>query len=185
MLPVSVSLLYSGMRSSLHYLSLLGGALIACGKSAQERRVDVEICSATHTTAPAIARCLHVESGWKEAAADSAALERARELASLQTAINAITSRADSQHRGEVQACDQVLVDLKTCLITRYGWEEDRATAADDSLWASRSAEHERQIRSCLGGRGVGAGACLQLHYKWPSRRALTLDDSIRRANVR
>ena len=84
-----------------------------------------------------------------------------------------------------MEACDQVLVDLKICLITRYGWEEDRATAADDSLWASRSAEHERQIRACMGSRGVGTGACLQLHYKWPSRRALTLDDSIRRANVR
>lgn len=173
------------MRSSLLHLSWLGVALVACGKSAEERRVDVETCSANHTTASAIARCLHVENGWKEAAADSAALARVRELASLQTAINAMTSRADSQHTGEVQACDKVLVDFKTCLITRHGWEEDRATAADDSLWASRSAEHERQIRACLGRRGVGTGACLQLHYKWPSRRALTLDDSIRRANVR
>jgi hypothetical protein len=173
------------MRSSLRLLVLLGVAFVACGKSAEERRADVETCSANHTTASPIARCLQTESGWKEAAADSAALDRVRELVSVQTAINAMTSRADSQHTGEVQACDRVLVDLKTCLITRHGWEEDRATAADDSLWASRAVEHQRQIRACLGRRGVGTGACLQLHYKWPSRRALTLDDSIRRANVR
>jgi hypothetical protein len=173
------------MRSSLRLLALLGVAFVACGKSVEERRVDVETCSANHTTASAIARCLHDESRWKQAAADSAALERVRELVSVQAEISTITARADSQHAGELQACDKVLVDLKTCLITRYGWEEDRATAADDSLWAGRSAEHQRQIHACLGRRGVGTGACLQLHYKWPSRRALALDDSIRRANLR
>ncbi len=172
------------MRASLLRLSLLGVALVACGRTADERRVDVETCSATNTTATAIARCLE-GSGWKQAAADSAALARVRELVRLQAAISAITSRADSQHAAEVRSCDQVLVDFKTCLITRHGWEEDRATAADDSLWASRSAEHQRQIGACLGSRGVGTGACLQLHYKWPSRRALALDDSIRRANLR
>jgi len=118
------------------------------------------------------------------AAAESAGLVRARELDSIQTEIAALTARADSQHYDEVRACDRVLVDLKDCLITRYGWEEDRARAADDSLWNSRSADHQVQIQSCLGRRGVGTGACLQLHYKWQPRRALALDDSIRRANI-
>jgi hypothetical protein len=54
----------------------------------------------------------------------------------------------------------------------------------DDSVWNSRSAEHQRQIRTCLSRRRVGTGACLQLHYKWQPRRALALDDSIRRANI-
>ncbi len=179
------SLIFTPMRLSLHLLSILGLALVACGRSPEERRADVETCSANHTTASAIARCLHDRGGWKQAVADSAALARVRELVSVQAEISAITSRADSQYAGEVHACDKVLVDMKTCLITRYGWEEDRATAADDSLWASRSAVHQRQIRACPGRRGVGTGACLQLHYKWPSRRALALDDSIRRANLR
>jgi len=172
------------MHGSLHLLVLFGVAFVACGKSSQARTRDVETCSAHHTTASAMARCLQDERGWKQAAADSAALVRVQELGRLQAEINAITARADSQHASEVRACDKILVDLKTCLITRYGWEEDRATAADDTLWASRSAEHQRQIHACLGRRGVGTGACLQLHYKWPSRRALALDDSIRRANL-
>jgi hypothetical protein len=172
------------MRSPLHHLALLGMAFVACSKSAEQRNRDVETCSADHTTASEIARCLQDERGWKQAVADSAARTRVQELVRLQAEISAITARADSQHAGELHACDAILVDLKTCLITRYGWEEDRAAAADDSLWASRSAEHQRQIRACLGRRGVGTGACLQLHYKWPSRRALALDDSIRRANI-
>lgn len=172
------------MRPSLRLLALLGVTIVACGKSAEERRADVETCSANHNTASAIARCLRDDSRWPQAAADSAAFARVQELVSVQAEIGAITARADSQHAGEVRACDKVLVDLTTCLITRYGWEEDRATAADDSLWTGRSVEHQRQIHACLGRRGVGTGACLQLHYKWPSRRALTLDDSIRRANL-
>jgi hypothetical protein len=83
-----------------------------------------------------------------------------------------------------MRACDQLLEDFKTCLLTRYGWQEDQATRTDDSLWTSRSAEHQRQLRACLGPRGIGTGACLQLHYKWSPRRALALDDSIRRANL-
>jgi len=174
-------LIFTTMHSSLRLLALLGVVFVACGKSAEERHADVEVCNANQTTASAIARCLHDERGWKQAAADSAV----RDLMRIQAEISALTARADSQHAGEMQACDKVLVDLKDCLITRYGWEEDRATAADDSLWASRAAEHQRQIHACLGRRGVGTGACLQLHYKWPSRRALALDDSIRRANLR
>ncbi len=158
--------------------------LIACGKSAEEQTTDVEACSATHTTADAIAQCLREETGWKRAAAESAGTARAHELDIIQAEIGALVARADTQHTGEVRACDRVLVDLKTCLITRYGWEEDRATAADDSVWNGRSAEHQRQIRTCLSRRRVGTGACLQLHYKWQPRRALALDDSIRRANI-
>jgi len=173
--------IFATMPSSLRLLAALGVALVACGKSVEERRADVETCSANHNTASAIAQCLHDERGWKQAAADSAALELVR----VQAQISALTARADSQHAGEAHACDKVLVDLKDCLITRYGWEEAHATAADDSLWASRSTEHQRQIHACLGRRGVGTGACLQLHYKWSSRRALALDDSIRRANLR
>lgn len=172
------------MPFSFRVLALVSAVLLGCGKSADEKAVDVESCSATRTSATAIAQCLREETGWKQSAADSAGIARAREMESAETQIGMITARADTQHIGEVRACNRVLVDLKTCLITRYGWEEDRATVADDSVWNSRSTEHQRQIRACLGRRRVGTGACLQLHYKWQPRRALALDDSIRRANL-
>jgi len=172
------------MSSSLRGIGLLAAVVLGCGKSAEERAADVSACSATGTTATVIAQCLRDIAGWRQAAADSAGAARASELESVQSEIGVITARADSQHAEEIRACDRVLVDLKTCLITRYGWVEDHATAADDSVWNSRSAAHQRQIRSCLGRRGVGTGACLQLHYKWQPRRALALDDSIRRANI-
>lgn len=157
---------------------------VACGKSAEDRRVDVELCSASSTEAAAISRCLQEQSGWRAAAAESAGRARAHELDSVRTEIRTLSARADSQHQTEIRACDQILEDFKTCLLTRYGWQEDQATHTDDSLWNSRSAEHERQLRACLGPRGIGTGACLQLHYKWSPRRALALDDSIRRANL-
>jgi hypothetical protein len=169
---------------SLRRSWLIGLTLTACGKSAAERVADVESCSATVTSAAAIARCLRASGGWSVAAAESAGVARVRELDSVREEIRAITARADSQHASEVRSCDQVLVDLQSCLITRFGWEEDAARRVDDSLWDSRAAEHQRQIRSCLSRRGVGTGACLQLHYKWLPRRALALDDSIRKANL-
>ena len=161
--------------------------VLACKgpKTAQERASDLETCTALSTAPLEIAQCLQGRGGWSEAAADSAASQRTRELDSVKSQIGEMTARADSQHAAEVHSCDQRLVDLKACLITRYGWEESAATAIDDSLWNSQSTEHLRQIRSCASRRGVGTGACLQLYYKWLPRRALALDDSIRRANFR
>ena len=163
-------------------LAFCSVALAACGKSGQEQRADVETCSITRSTAAAITQCL-AENGWSPATAESAGRTREHELDSIGTALRLIAERADSEHRSEVRDCDRIFVDLKTCLVTRYGWEESRATAADDSVWSSRADAHQRQIRSCLGRRGSGTGTCLQLHYKWLPRRALALDDSIRRAN--
>ena len=154
-------------------------------KTAEELAVDLQACTATSTAALEIAQCLQGRGGWSEAAADSAANARARELDSVRTQLGLIAARADSQHAAELQACDERLVDMKSCLITRFGWEEDRATAVDDSVWNTQSGEHQRQVRSCAGRRGVGTGSCLQLYYKWLPRRALALDDSIRRANAR
>jgi hypothetical protein len=171
------------MPSPVRGLALVA-LLVACGKSAAEKAVDVELCGAMHTSADSIAQCLREAQGWKPAEAESAATARAHQMDSMQAELNLIAARADTQHTAEVRACDRVLVDLKTCLITRYGWEEDRATRVDDSVWNSRSAEHQRQIRTCLSRNRVGTGACLQLHYKWQPRRALALDDSIRRANL-
>ena len=172
------------MRLPLIPLVLVSVAIAACGKSAQERAADLEECSATSTKAPDITKCLKEERGWSGVAAESAGLARQREQDSVSAQIGVITARADSQHGSELHECDHVLIDLKSCLITRFGWDEDQATKTDDSLWTSRSVLHQRQIRSCLSGRRVGTGACLQLHYKWPPGRALALDDSIRKANL-
>lgn len=160
--------------------------VLACKapKSTGERAQDLETCTALSTAALEIAQCLRGRGGWSEAAADSAASQRARELDSVKSQIGEMTARADSQHAAEVHSCDQRLVDLKACLITRYGWEENAATAIDDSVWNSQSTEHLRQIMNCTSRRAVGTGACLQLYYKWLPRRALALDDSIRRANI-
>src|SRR5215510_2159229 len=160
--------------------------LVACGskKTAQERVTDLQTCTALSTAALEIAQCLRGRGGWSEAAADSAANQRARELDSVRSQIGEIRARADSQHAAEIRSCDQRLVDMKSCLITRYGWEENQATAIDDSAWNSLATAHQTQIRSCSNRRGVGTGACLQLYYKWLPRRALALDDSIRRANI-
>jgi hypothetical protein len=179
-----VALYLRPMQCSRCGSALLAIGFLACGKSAEQKAADVEACSATRTSVTAIAQCLRSQGGWRAAAAESAGIIRAHELDSIQAQIGAITARADSEHGEEVHTCDRVLVDLQDCLITRYGWEEDRARAADDSVWSSRGADHQQQIQSCLGRRGVGTGACLQLHYKWQPRRALALDDSIRRANI-
>jgi hypothetical protein len=174
------------MRLATHTTRVALLVLLACkGKSAEERAMDLETCSALSSASLEIAQCLQGQGGWSATAADSAANVRARELDSVKSQIGAMTERADAQHAGEVRECDRSLVDMKTCLITRFGWEEDRATAVDDSVWNGRAAEHQRQIRNCAGRRGFGTGACLQLHYKWLPRRALALDDSIRRANIR
>jgi hypothetical protein len=158
-------------------------ALAACGKSRQERQEDVTVCSANQSGAAEISQCLQ-EQGWSQADADSAGVSRSRELADETAALGALSTRADSQHTAELHACDQVLVDMRDCLTTKYGWETGRATAVDDSVWNSRADAHAREIRACFGPHGAGTGSCLQLHYKWLPRRALAVDDSLRRLNV-
>jgi len=160
--------------------------LVACKatKTPEERAADLQVCTTTTTAALEIAQCLQARGGWSLAGADSAANARARELDSVQAQLGLMAARADSQHVAERQACTERLVDMKSCLITRFGWEEDRATAVDDSVWNTETDEHQRQIRSCAGRRGVGTGSCLQLYYKWLPRRALALDDAIRRAHL-
>ncbi|HKC46654.1 MAG TPA: hypothetical protein VKB63_03565, partial [Gemmatimonadales bacterium] len=101
--------------------------VVACvaAKTAEERASDLETCTALSTAPLEIAQCLRARGGWSEAAADSAANQRARELDSVQSQIGEIRARADSQHAAEIRSCDQRLVDMKSCLITRYGWDEN------------------------------------------------------------
>src|SRR2546422_6802960 len=66
-----------------------------------------------------------------------------------------------------------------------YGWAEARAMATEDSLWRYDAANHRQQVATCTRQRKMQAGACLQLYYKWNPARALAVDDSIRRAQMR
>src|SRR2546427_8940446 len=66
-----------------------------------------------------------------------------------------------------------------------YGWAEARAMATEDSLWRYDAANHRQQVATCTRQRKMQAGACLQLYYKWNPARALAVDDSIRRAEMR
>jgi len=53
-------------------------------------------------------------------------------------------------------------------------------------MWTADSAEHRRQIRSCLAReRTANIAACLQLYYRWTSDRALKANDSVRYQPVR
>jgi hypothetical protein len=172
------------MRPGTRLLLLVSAVLAACGKSTERRQEDVAACSANQNGAAEIAQCLLEQGGWSQAAADSAGLARSRELSDESSALGALTARADSQHAAEIHACDQVLVDMRACLTSRYGWEAQRAEVADDSVWNARADAHQREIAACLGPHGAGTGGCLQLHYKWLPRRALAVDDSLRRLNV-
>ena len=73
---------------------------------------------------------------------------------------------------------------MSRCLLG-FGWAEPRAKATEDSLWRGNVAKHRQEVRSCTGRKGMQPGACLQLYYKWSPERALALDDSIRRAQLR
>jgi hypothetical protein len=172
------------MHSRTRLLVLIGVALAACGKSAEHRQEDVAACSANQSGAAEIGQCLQEQGGWSQETADSAGLARSRELSDETAALGVLTARADSQHTDEVRACDRVLVDMRECLTTRYGWDAHRAAMVDDSVWISRAGAHAREIHACLGPHGAGTGGCLQLHYKWLPRRALAVDDSLRRLNV-
>jgi len=70
------------------------------------------------------------------------------------------------------------------CLVG-YGWADARAAAAEDSLWRHSGSQHRQQVATCTRQRKMQAGACLQLYYKWSPARALAVDDSVRRAQMR
>lgn len=165
------------------YLCLLAlASLAACGKSAQQKADDILLCSNMQRTARGMTQCLLDQGGWSRAAAESAGAARQREVDSTNAQLAALAARTDSERRGQVGLCDSLLVDMKNCLVTRYGWEPYRAAVTDESVWTSRAAEHEKEMKKC-GAPRPGTGACLQLHYKWIPRRALAVDDSLRRAH--
>jgi hypothetical protein len=166
---------------------LLGGVALlalACSKSEEERRSDVDRCSAVNTQAELISLCLISEHKWKDAAADSAARRRQHELDSARTAQEEALWRSDSvRHKVALRDCGKTN-DMKECLLVRYGWPQDRATRTADSAWRRNAAAHIREVKSCQRGRNPVA-SCLMLNYKWNAARAMATEDSLRRLGLR
>ena len=165
-----------------HLLVLATVALASCGKSAQDKADDVLLCSNLESTGSGMTKCLLDQGGWKRAAAESAGAARQHEVDSTNAQIAAIAARTETQQHGQIGLCDATLVDMKDCLVTRFGWDAYRAAVVDDSVWRTQARLHAKQLKSC-GAPRSGTGMCLQLRYKWIPRRALAIDDSLRRAH--
>jgi hypothetical protein len=158
-------------------------AVLACGKSPEERARDVGICSDT-ADAGRIATCLRGR-GWDSLPAESAGAIRAAVLDSMFRWQADSTWRADdATHAADVRRCAGRRGDLAQCL-RLVGWPADRATAVAESLWNTRSEEHRRQVERCVrGSAGGNIADCLMLYYKWDATRALAANDSVQRARA-
>ena len=173
-----------GTKAGLAALLALGAA--ACGKSEAKKMEEVRSCSAITMDAKGAAQCLVLQYKWKQPEALAAATRFQQQQDSI------AQSRADSQwhadaakHDKEVRQCaDDPSGDVTRCLIG-YGWADTRAKATEDSLWRQNLSRHRAQLLACTRQRKMQAGACLQLYYKWSPERALAVDDSIRRAQIK
>lgn len=159
-------------------------ALLGCSKSDEDRRAEVNRCSAINTQADLISLCLISEHAWKEGPADSAGRREAHRLDSVRTQQEDSLWNLDSErHKAALRQCNTTN-DLRECLLVRFGWSEARATRASDSIWSRNADRHLREVRSCERGRNPIA-SCLMLNYKWNARRAMATEDSVRRARMR
>ena len=157
---------------------------VACGKSEPEKRWDIARCSATSSDALEIQLCLETNRGWKEAEAGPAAAKRARELDSLEVVrADSVWATGAARRRSELRECAGP--QLVRCLLVQFGWPEERAKAASDSVWLANAAAHQREIVACTRQRDSNVGSCLMLRHQWPNDRALAVDDSIARAKMR
>jgi hypothetical protein len=159
---------------------------LSCSKSEAKKLAEVRACSAITVDAPGAAHCLVLQYKWKKADA----LTYARRFVHEQDSI--AQSRADSgwradaaRHAKELRQCAaDPSGDMTRCLLG-FGWADARAKASEDSTWRANGSKHREEVASCSRRRGMQAGACLQLYYKWSPARAMALDDSIRRAKLR
>jgi len=156
---------------------------VACGKSERERRGDIARCSANSSDALEIELCLEANRGWKEAEAGPAAAKRAHELDSLEALrADSVWAAGAPRRRSEIRECAGP--QLVRCLLVQFGWPEERAKAASDSVWRAHAATHQREIVACARQR-ENVSSCLMLRYQWASDRALAVADSIARAKMR
>src|SRR5438445_423853 len=94
--------------------------------------------------------------------------------------------KSAAKKAAEVRECSRITMDAKgaaQCLVLQYKWTQ--AAATEDSVWRHDAPKHRQEIATCTRQRKMQAGSCLQLYYKWSPARALAVDDSIRRAQMR
>ena len=161
-------------------------AILACGKSAARKAAEVRECSAITMDAKGAAQCLVLQHKWKQPAALAAATRYQQEQDSTAQLHADSAWRADAaRHTREIGDCAKdPSSDMARCLVG-YGWAEARAAATSDSLWGHDASKHRQEIATCTRQRKMQAGSCLQLYYKWSPARALAVDDSMRRAQMR
>ena len=158
---------------------------LAC-KSEARKLEELRACSAITMDAQGAANCLVLQYRRKKNQALAAA-QRFQHQQDSTAQVQADASwRADAaRHAKEIKECGaDPSGDMTRCLLG-YGWAEPRARATEDSLWRAEASKHRQEIQTCARRKDMQAGACLQLYYKWSPERALALDDSIRRAQMR
>jgi hypothetical protein len=164
------------------------GVLLAfgCGKSEAKKLEEIRSCSAITMDAKGAANCLVLQYKWNKDAALTAAQRYQRGQDSTAQFRADSGWRADAaRHVREIKQCAaDPSGEVARCL-AGYGWAAARAKATDDSVWSVSGGKHRREIGDCARRKGMQAGACLQLYYKWSPDRALALDDSIRRAHLK
>ena len=166
--------------------ALLGLAVVSCGKSATRLRQEVKDCSAISLDAPGISTCLVAQFKWKEPKAAAAGVARQHELDSIalfqRDSLWHVNAKAHRQH---LASCAAAGGDVSRCLEDTYGWDGPHALASADSLWRQDAAAHRTQIQRCERQKKSSVGSCLILYYKWDTKRAFALDDSIARAKIK
>ncbi len=175
------------MRSTkAWFAAAVTASTLACFKSAAKKAAEVRECSRITMDAKGAAQCLVLQYKWNQAAAVTAATTYQQEQDSIAQLHADSTWRAEAaRHKKEIAECAKdPSGDVTRCLMG-YGWAEARALATEDSLWGHDAANHRQQVATCTRQRKMQAGSCLQLYYKWNPARALAVDDSIRRAQMR
>ena len=159
---------------------------LACGKSAEKKLAEVRECSRITMDAKGAAQCLVLQYRWKPAQALTVATSYQQQHDSIAQSLADSSWRADAaRHKKEVGVCEQdPSGDVARCL-SGFGWADARAAATADSLWRHDAPKHRQELTKCTHNRQIQVGSCLQLYYKWSPERALAVDDSIRRAQMR
>lgn len=167
-------------------IALLGLAAAGCGKSEAKLRQEVKDCSAISLDAPGISACLVAQFRWSAEKAAPAGVARQRELDSIAAFQRDSLWALDApRHQKELASCTAAGGDVAGCLANTHGWEQQRALATADASWHRDAAKHRTEVRKCQQQRKSSVGACLILYYKWDSKRALALDDSLARARMK
>ncbi|HLB82282.1 MAG TPA: hypothetical protein VJJ54_04270, partial [Gemmatimonadales bacterium] len=177
----------TGMRwTKAWFAAAVTASTLACFKSAAKKAAEVRECSRITMNAQGAAQCLVLQYKWNQDAALTAATAYQQQQDSIAQLHADATWRAEAaRHKNEIAECAKdPSGDVTRCLMG-YGWAEARAVVTEDSLWRHDAANHRQQVATCTRQRKMQAGSCLQLYYKWNPARALAVDDSIRRAQMR